>query len=82
MGWTPLKIKLSNNIFKKEKKKLTPETGFNLVGIDYFEDKGNQLYLIEHFEMYQNALNAKKDRKNQEEYFILYKDQNNEFCCR
>merc|ERR1739841_397799 len=29
--------------------------------------------------MYQDALNAKKDRKNQEEYFILYKDQNNEF---
>ena len=82
MGWTPLKIKLSNNIFEKEKKKLTPETGFNLVGIDYFEDNGNQLYLIEHFEMYQDALNAKKKRKNQVEYFILYKDQNNEFCCR
>ena len=63
MGWTPLKIKLSNNIFEKEKKKLTPETGFNLVGIDYFEDNGNQLYLIEHFEMYQDALNAKKERK-------------------
>jgi hypothetical protein len=60
MGWAPLKIKLSNNIFKKEKKKLTPETGFNLVGIDYFEDNGNQLYLIEHYEMYQDALNAKK----------------------
>ena len=39
-------------------------------------------WLIEHFQMYQDALNAKKDRKNQEEYFILYKDQNNEFCCR
>ena len=82
MGWAPLKIKLSNNIFEKEKKKLTPETGFNLVGIDYFEDNGSQLYLIEHFEMYQDALNAKKDRKNQNEYFVLYKDQNNEFCCR
>ena len=70
------------DIIKKEKKKLTPETGFNLVGIDYFEDNGSQLYLIEHFEMYQDALNAKKDRKNQDEYFVLYKDQNNEFCCR
>ena len=39
-------------------------------------------WLIEHFEMYQDALNAKKKRKNQVEYFILYKDQNNEFCCR
>jgi len=50
--------------------------------VDYFADNGSQLYLIEHFQMYQDALNAKKDRKNQEEYFILYKDQNNEFCCR
>ena len=73
--------KMVDNIFKKEKNRLTPETGFNLVGIDYFEDE-NQLYLIEHFEMYQDALNAKKKRKNQDEYFILYKDQNNEFCCR
>ena len=39
-------------------------------------------WLIEHFQMYQDALNAKKDRKNQEEYFVLYKDQNNEFCSR
>ena len=82
MGWTPLKIKLSNRIFEKEKEKLTPETGFNLVSIDYFQDIGSQLYLIEHFQMYQDALNAKKDRKNQEEYFVLYKDQNNEFCSR
>jgi hypothetical protein len=73
---------MSNDIFEKEKVKLTPETGFNLVGIDYFEDTGNQLYLIEHFEMYQDALNAKKDRKNQEEYFVLYKGQNDEFVCR
>jgi len=73
---------MSNDIFEKEKIKLTPETGFNLVGIDYFEDTGNQLYLIEHFEMYQDALNAKKDRKNQEEYFVLYKGQNDEFVCR
>jgi hypothetical protein len=73
---------MSNNIFEKEKIKLTPEIGFNLVGIDYFEDIGNQLYLVEHFEMYQDALNAKKDRKNQEEYFVLYKGQNDEFICR
>mgnify|MGYP001299489329 FL=1 len=73
---------MSNDIFEKEKVKLTPETGFNLVGIDYFEDTGNQLYLVEHFEMYQDALNAKKDRKNQEEYFVLYKGQNDEFVCR
>jgi hypothetical protein len=73
---------LSNNKFEDEKIKLTPETGFNLVGIDYFEDAGNQLYIIEHFDMYQDALNAKKDRKNQEEYFVLYRDQNNECVSR
>jgi hypothetical protein len=73
---------MSNDIFEKEKIKLTPEIGFNLVGIDYFEDTGNQLYLVEHFEMYQDALNAKKDRKSQEEYFVLYKGQNDEFNCR
>ncbi|MDC0154287.1 hypothetical protein OAJ02_06140 [Nitrosopumilus sp.] len=73
---------MSNNRFEKEKIELTPDTGFNLVGIDYFADSENQLYLIEHFQMYQDALNAKKDRKNQEEYFVLYKDQNNEFYSR
>ena len=71
-----------NKTYEIEKMKLTPETGFNLVGIDYFADSGNQLYLIEHFEMYQDALNAKKERKNQDEYFVLYKGQNNEFVCR
>ncbi len=73
---------MSNNRFEDEKIKLTPKTGFNLVGIDYFEDTGNQLYIIEHFDMYQDALNAKKDRKNQEEYFVLYMDQNNECVSR
>ena len=73
---------MSKDMFEKEKIELTPKTGFNLVGIDYFEDTGNQLYLVEHFEMYQDALNAKKDRKNQEEYFVLYKGQNDEFVCR
>ena len=73
---------MSKNRFENEKIKLTPKTGFNLVGIDYFEDTGNQLYIIEHFDMYQDALNAKKDRKNQEEYFVLYMDQNNECVSR
>lgn len=74
--------KLTEDIFEGQKIKLTPETGFNLVGIDYFEEPGNQLYLVEHFEMYQDALNAKKDRKNQDEYFVLYKGTGNEFFHR
>ena len=73
---------MTEDIFEKEKIKLTPETGFDLVGIDYFTESENQLYLIEHFEMYQDALNAKKDRKNTEEYFVLYKGSGGEFFCR
>jgi len=73
---------LTEDIFEKEKINLTPETGFDLVGIDYFADSGNQLYLVGHFEMYQDALNAKKERKNQDEYFILYKGVGGEFFCR
>ncbi len=58
---------MTEDVFKKEKINLTPKVGFNLVGIDYFAEPENQLYLVEHFEMYQDALNAKKDRKNQDE---------------
>ena len=68
--------------FEKEKKDLTPDNGFNLVGIDYFGNPDGQLYLIEHFDMYQNALDAKKDRKNPEEYFILYKGSGGEYLSR
>jgi len=73
---------LTEDKFKNEKRKLTPEIGFDLVGIDYFAEPGNQLYMVEHFEMYQDALNAKKDRKNPEEYFVLYKGTGEEFFCR
>ena len=73
---------MTNDIFEKEKIRLTPEDGFDLVGIDYFADSDNQLYLVKHFEMYQDALNAKKERKNSEEYFILYKGTGGEYLCR
>ncbi len=73
---------MTENISEQEKKELTPEMGFNLVGIDFFEVPGNQLYLIEHFKIYQDALQAKKDRKHGDDYFILYKDSRNENCCR
>ena len=53
---------MTEDIFEKEKILLTPEKGFDLIGIDYFSDSENQLYLIEHFDMYQDALNAKKER--------------------
>jgi hypothetical protein len=73
---------LTEDKFEKEKIKLTPENGFDLVGIDYFADSDKQLYLIEHFEMYQDALNAKKERKKSDEYFILYKGAGGEYLCR
>ncbi|MCH7757688.1 MAG: hypothetical protein IIA19_04340 [Thaumarchaeota archaeon] len=71
-----------DDLFEKEKKGLTPVKGFNLVGIDYFGDSDDQLYLIEHFDMYQDVLNAKKNRKNPEEYFILYKGVGGEYLSR
>lgn len=73
---------MTKDIFEKEKIRLTPENGFDLVGIDYFADSDNQLYLVEHFEMYKDALNAKKERKNSEDYFILYKGSGGEYLCR
>jgi len=73
---------LTKDIFEKEKMKLTPENGFNLVAVDYFADSDNQLYLVEHFEMYQDALNAKKERKNSDDYFILYKGTGGEYLYR
>ncbi len=71
-----------DDLFKKEKENLTPESGFNLVGTDYFGDPNGQLYVIEHFDMYQDALDAKKNRKNLEEYFILYKGSGGEYLSR
>ncbi len=64
------------------KKNLTPESGFNLIGIDYLGDPNGQLYLIEHFDMYQDALDAKKNRKNPEEFLILYKGSGGEYLSR
>ncbi|MGQ0605792.1 MAG: hypothetical protein ACT4OD_02405 [Candidatus Nitrosotenuis sp.] len=63
---------MEHEITDDEKKSLTPESGFNLVGVDPFGSPGNRLYLIEHFDLYQDALKAKKSRKSTEDYLILY----------
>ena len=68
--------------YENEKRNLTPENGFNLVGIDYFSEKGDRLYLIDHFEMYQDALKAKKEKKNSDDYYILYKGPGGEYLSR
>lgn len=59
-------------VTRDERLALTPESGFNLVGIDPFGSEGSRLYLIEHFKFYKDALRAKKGRKNPDEYMILY----------
>ena len=73
---------MSEEISENEKIKLTPESGFNLVGIDYFGSKGNQLYLVEHFDMYKDALDAKKERKQSDDFLILYKGAGGEYLSR
>ncbi|MFB5622108.1 MAG: hypothetical protein ACE5Q7_04155 [Candidatus Nitrosomaritimum yanchengensis] len=73
---------MEENSLEQEKKHFTPEKGFNLVGIYYFDNTDGQLYLIENFEMYQDALNAKKNRKKPEEYLILYKGPGGEYLSR
>jgi hypothetical protein len=64
---------MSSEITQQEKRALTPESGFNLVGIDPFEVTGNKLYLVEHFDMYQDAIKVKNGKNNPDEYLILYK---------
>lgn len=64
---------MNSDITEEEKITLTPESGFDLCGIDYFEVIGKRLYFIQHYEKYQEALQAKKNRDRPEEYIILYK---------
>ncbi len=67
---------MSSDVTEEEKITFTPESGFNLVGIDPFESPGRKLYFIEHYDRYQDALNAKKSRDNPDEYLILYHGMN------
>lgn len=64
---------MSADVTDEEKNSLTPEYGFNLCGIDYFESLGRRLYLIENYDRYQDALKAKNERERPSEYLILYK---------
>ena len=63
---------MSSDVTEEEKAALTPSSGFNLCGIDYFEPLGKRLYLIEHYDKYQDALKAKQERDNPNEYLIIY----------
>ena len=50
----------------------TPETGFNLCGIDNFEAPGEMLYLIAHFDTMGEA-QAKQKEIGREKTAIYYK---------
>lgn len=65
-----------------QREKLTPENGFTLVGTDRLADIRGELYEIERFDNYQDALNAKKSRDRPEEYLVLYKDAQGSYCHR
>ncbi len=67
---------------RTQRASLTPDSGFTLVGMDRLADIRGELYRIEHFGAYQDALNAKKSRDNPEEYFVLYRDAQGNFCHR
>lgn len=56
----------------REKKEFTPSSGFNLVGVDTFEDPGEQLYLIKHFTGRGEAETALKKRKSENEDEALH----------
>lgn len=53
---------------------MTPKTGFNLVGVDDFEEPGEELYLVGHFDTREAADAAKTDRlrKNPDEVLHIY----------
>ncbi|MGH9856324.1 MAG: hypothetical protein ACRD4B_00635 [Acidobacteriota bacterium] len=56
-----------------DRDKHTPKTGYNLVGIDDFEEPGKQLYLIGHFDTYDWALEAQKKYKGDS---VIYEPDN------
>lgn len=64
----PLKAMLA------QKRELTPKEGFNLVGLDDYEEPGDQLFLIGHYKTKSEALAAEKDhnRRNKDVRTFIY----------
>jgi len=65
------------NDFQKRlraKRDMTPKPGqgYNLVGVDDFEDPGDELYLIDHFPTRARADAARLDRKRRKSDETLY----------
>lgn len=67
---------------QRQREKLTPDSGFCLVGVDRLADVRGEMYEIEHYDRYQDALDAKNSRDNPEEYYILYRDAEGNCCHR
>ena len=54
------------------KVRLTPDEGYNLVGVDDFEEAGNELYLIDSFDTRVEAEQAMKTRKSEDADEVVY----------
>jgi hypothetical protein len=64
-----------------QKKAMTPKKGFNLVGLDDFEEPGEQLFLIGHYESKAEAEKADKEHNSRNKdvrTFIYGPDEENE----
>jgi hypothetical protein len=63
------------------KERLTPKAGFNVVGVDSFEDDpAHELFLCGHFETREEAeeeLAARKEKSPSERYYIYGPDPDN-----
>lgn len=44
----------------QDREKHTPETGYNIVGIDDFEEPGEQLYTKAHFKTWEEAVEGQR----------------------
>jgi hypothetical protein len=53
-------------------KEKTPKEGYNLVGVDDFEDAGDDLYLIDHFATWDEAHKELVRRKAADGSLTLY----------
>ncbi len=64
---------MSYYIISREIEDYTPDQGFNLVGIDPHGMPGESLYLIGHFDTYEEAL--KEKRKYGNNTVIYYREE-------
>jgi hypothetical protein len=49
----------------------TPDTGYNLVGIDDFELPGEMLYIIAHFDTWEEAIAVMRAQSHQDHVILI-----------